>query len=175
MFLHTLAAEGGSPVAFKIAPYIFAIVVAGTAFFILTKFVWPRIISGLDEREAKILGEIKNAESARADAEKAKSDFESALAGARKEAADMVAQARADAKAAGDDAKARNERELADMKQRARTEIDAARQEAVASIHAEAATLATAIAGKILQREISVDDQQRLLDESLKELAGTRN
>jgi F0F1-type ATP synthase membrane subunit b/b' len=34
--------------------------------------------------------------------------------------------------------------------------------------------LATQIAGKILQREISADDQQRLLEESLRELQAAR-
>ena len=34
----------------------------------------------------------------------------------------------------------------------------------------EALSIATQIAGKILQREVSVEDQQRLLEESLREL-----
>lgn len=166
-----LGAEGSSnPVDPKLLPYITTIVVAGVSFFVLVKYVWPRIMQGLDDREQKILGEISSAEQARAGAEQAKSEFELALVNARREATEMVSQARSDAKAAGDELKARNERELNEMKQKAREEIESARADAVASLHAEAATLATQIAGKILQREVSVEDQQRLLDESLREL-----
>jgi len=42
-------------------------------------------------------------------------------------------------------------------------------------VHAQTASLATAIAGRILKREITPTDQQRLVDESLRELAGSRN
>jgi len=174
--LQTLAAEGpANPVDPKLLPYVTTIVVAGVSFWVLVKYVMPRITSGLDDREQKILGEIESAEQARADAEQAKADFERALADARREAAEMVSQARADAKKAADELRARNEQELGEMKRKAREDIEGARADAVASLHAEATMLATQIAGKILQREISVEDQQRLLDESLRELAQTRN
>ncbi len=45
---------------------------------------------------------------------------------------------------------------------------------AITDLHAEAASLAADIAGRILKREISSEDQQRLVDESLGELAGAR-
>jgi F-type H+-transporting ATPase subunit b len=174
--IQLLGAEGPSnPVDPKLLPYITTIVVAGLSFFVLVKFVWPRIMQGLDDREQKILGEIESAEKAREEAEKAKADFQSALADARREAAEMVSQARADAKAAGDELKARNEAELGEMKRKAREEIESARADAVASIHAEGTMLATQIAGKILQREISGGDQQRLLEESLRELRAARS
>ncbi len=174
-FLQLLAAEGPSnPVDPKLLPYITTIVVAGVSIFILVKYVFPRIMQGLDDRENKILGEIESAENARAEAEKAKAEFEKALADARREAAEMVSKARADAKAAGDELRARNEQELAEMKRKAREEINSARADAVASLHAEASMLATQIAGKILQREISAVDQQRLLEESLLELQDAR-
>lgn len=171
-----LAAEGAkSPVDFKIVPYFTTVIVAGASFFILVKFVWPRIIGGLDDREAKILGEIKGAEDARAEAEAAKAEFERSLAEARKEATEMVAQARNDAATAAAQLKAQNERELGEMKQRARAEIQSAQAEAVSALHAEATALATAMASKILQREVSVEDQQRLLEDSLRELGAARS
>lgn len=174
--IQLLGAEGSSnPVDPKLLPYITTIVVAGVSFFLLVKFVWPRITQGLDDREQKILGEIESAEKAREEAEKAKADFQTALGEARREAAEMVSQARAGAKAAADEFKARNEQELGRMKQRAREEIESARADAVAALHAEATMLATQIAGKILQREISSGDQQRLLDESLRELQAARS
>jgi F0F1-type ATP synthase membrane subunit b/b' len=57
---------------------------------------------------------------------------------------------------------------------RATSDIEAAKSAAVAEIHSEAATLAAAMAGKILRREITPKDQQKLVEESLSEL-GRRN
>jgi F-type H+-transporting ATPase subunit b len=169
-----LAAEG-NPVAAELVPLVTTLVVFVVAFLILKASVWPKITHGLDERERKILGEISAAEEARQQANTALREYEESLAAARKEAAEMINSAKANAKAAADELRERNEAELADMKQRAARDIDAAKRAAIDEIHAEATTLAAAIAGKILQREISVDDQQRLIVESLRELQPARN
>ena len=51
-------------------------------------------------------------------------------------------------------------------------DIESAKSAAVAEIHAEAGALATAVASKILGREITVADQQQLVQESLAEMKG---
>ena len=152
-------------------PAVTTIVVFGVAFTILALKVWPAIIKGLDERQAKILEEIKAAEESRAQANAALAEYEESMANARREANEMIAKARDDAKAVADDLRSRNESELTEMKERARSDIDSARRAAVAELHADAAVLAASIAGKILRREISEADQQRLVEESIEELA----
>ena len=174
--LLTFAADAeASPVALVLLPSIVAIVVFTVAFLVLKSQVWPKITSALDDREDKILGEIKAAEEAREKADAARSEFESSLAEARRESAEMISQARGDAKRAGEELRVRNEADLAEMKDRARRDIESARADAVAEIHREATQLASAMASRILQREINVEDQQQLLDESLKELASVRS
>ena len=166
-----MKAEARGVMDLNLMPAITTLVVFGIAFTILAVKVWPAIVKGLDERQAKILEEIKAAEEARAQANAALAEYEESLASAKKEAADMINKARADAKAVADDLRSRNEAELVEMKERATRDIDAARKSAVAELHAEAAVLATSIAGKILSREISPEDQQRLVEESIQELA----
>ena len=87
----------------------------------------------------------------------------------------MIAKAKADAKSAGEELRRQNETELASMKQRATRDIESAKQAAITELHAEATVLATAIAGKILQREISASDQQNLVEETLEELGRMQN
>jgi F-type H+-transporting ATPase subunit b len=176
MLTFLLAAEGGgNPVEFNPIAYITALVVFLIAFGILATVVWPKITKALDERAAKILGEIEAAERARGDAEQAKAKFEKELALARDEAGRLVAQAKADAQRLADELRARSEAELQDRLQRATAEIEGAKRAAVSEIHSRAAELATTVASKILQRQISDGDQQRLVEESLRELAGRRN
>jgi F-type H+-transporting ATPase subunit b len=170
------AAEGGAnPVEFNPVAYITALVVFLIAVSILRVLVWPKITAAFDAREQKILGEIEAAERSRAEAEAAKAKFEKELAAAREEAGRLVAQAKADAQRLADDLRARSEAELQDRLNKATAEIDGAKRAAVSEIHARAADLATAVASKILQRQIGDADQQRLVEESLRELAGRRN
>lgn len=164
--------EHAELMALEWLPAVTSLVVFGIAFLFLYWKVWPKIIQGLDDRQNKIREEIANAEKAREQARAALAEYESELASARQEAAEMIAQAKSDAKAVAQDLRERNEAELAEMKQRAMRDLDAARRAAVTELHAEAANLAADIAGRILKREISAEDQKRLVDESLEELAG---
>jgi F-type H+-transporting ATPase subunit b len=173
MFL-LFAAEDGNPVAVQLLPALTSIVVFVVFYLILRATVWPKIVGGLNDREAKIRGEIEAAEKAREDAKAAQDEYRLALADARKEAGEMIARARGDAKTAADELRKRNEAELVEMKQRAGEDINSAKLAAIKELHMEAASLAAALAGKILQREISVEDQQRLVEESLRELGRVR-
>ena len=156
-------------------PGVTALVVFGIAFGVLGVFVWPKITSALDDRERKIRDEIAGAEKARGDAEAAKAKFEKDLSTAREESSRMIVQAKADAQRIADDLRARAEVELQERLTKATMEIEGAKRAAIAEIHARGAELATAVAGKILQRNINESDQHRLVEESLAELAGRRN
>ena len=156
-------------------PAVTTLVVFLLAFGFLYIKVWPKIIQGLDDRQNKIRQEITNAEKAREKANAALAEYEQELASARQEANELIGKARADAKAVARELRERNEVELGEMKQRATRDLQNAKRAAIMELHTEAATLATEIAGKILKREISAADQQRLVDESLGELAGVED
>lgn len=143
-------------------------------FFILAaKFVWPHILKGLDEREQKLRDDLDAAQEAREQAKEALSQYEEELKKARSEAGEMIAKARQDAKAAGEELRANNIKELVELKAAANADIESAKKAAIVELHTEASTLAVAIAGKILNREISADDQKELVNNSLSELTGS--
>ena len=156
-------------------PAVTALVVFLIAFGFLYVKVWPQIVKGLDDRQRKIRQEIDTAEEAREQAKAALAEYERELASARDEANQMIARAKIGAQAAAQELRSRNEAELAELKQRAAREIESAKRSAISELHAEAATLAADIASKILQREISAEDQQRLIDDSLRELTSARH
>lgn len=173
MLTYTLAAEQADIIYPGIVPFITTIVVFLVVFGIAATLIWPKIMKALDEREAKIRDEINSAEEAREQAKSLLADYEKNLKLAREEANQMIAKARSDAKAVAEELRSRNEQELADLKGRAAREIETAKQNAITEIYAEATTLATMMASKILAKELAPEDQQRLVDESLGELAGT--
>lgn len=154
-------------------PAVTALVVFLLAFGFLYMKVWPKIVQGLEDRENKIRQEIESAEQAREQAKAALAEYERSLASAREEANAMIVKAKADAKEAGAQLRARNEIELTELKQRAARDIDTAKAAAIGELHTQAAMLATDIAGKILARAMTAEDQQRLINESLDELGAT--
>ena len=166
------AAQGGgpNPLDFQVVPMITALLVFGTAFFILSKAVWPRIVKGLDDRDAKIRGEIQAAEEARKRADEALKEYERSLAQAKAEANALVEQTKAEQTRLAADLRTQAEAELTELREGARRNIEAAKRAAVAEIYQEASVLATAVAEKILQRELNDQDQARLVEETLAEI-----
>lgn len=170
--------KSSSPIAgYKeaLASSITALVVFGIALFILSTKVWPMITAGLDERNAKIREEIASAEAARAQARAALEEYQQSLSHARVEAQRMLDETRTEQARLAADLKARAERDLNEMREKAKRDIDNAKKAALGEIYTESVSLATRMAGKILQREVTAGDQQRMLEESLAELAGSRS
>ena len=164
-----LAAEG-SVVDVSYLTLGTTIVVFILFFLLAAKFVWPHILTGLDQREQKLKNDLDAAEEAREQAKQALAQYEEELKKARAEASEMIAQAKQDAKVAAEELRSSNVRELAELKATAASEIETAKQAAIGEIHTEASSLSVAIASKILQREISADDQQKIVRESLDEI-----
>ncbi len=160
MMLYLLAAEGGNPVIPVLVPAITSVVVFVVFYLLLKAMVWPKITKGLDDRADKIRGEIKAAEDARAQAKASQQEYEKSLSEARHEANEMIAKARADALKAGEELKRRNEAELSEMKQRATQDITSAKMTAIKELHAEAATLAAAVAKKIASGQSNDAEQE---------------
>lgn len=150
---------------------ITALVVFGVVMFILATKVWPIITGGLDERNNKIREEIAAAEAAQIQARAALEEYEKSLAEARVEAQKMLDETRTEQGRLAAELKTKAERELGEMREKAKREIDSAKKAAISELYAESVGLATQIAGKILQREVTVADQTRMLEESLSEMS----
>jgi F-type H+-transporting ATPase subunit b len=137
---------------------------------VLSKFVWPSILKGLQAREEKIRTDITAAESANKAAQKTLAEYQQKLAEAHAEARKLVESARQDAEAVRARLSHETEQQIAAMQKRASDEINQARTAAVQELYARAAELSVAVAEKILQRQFTESDTKSLIDQSLKEL-----
>lgn len=156
-------------------PYVFNLAMFLILFGILAKFVWPKILEGLQARETKQREDLTKAEQAAAEAQKALEQNKDQLAEARKEAQSIVDNARAESEKLATRLRDQAEKDVAQMKERATQEIRSAQEQALSEIYSEAASISTQIAGRILRREINADDQRQLVDDSLRELNETRH
>ncbi|MCC7408639.1 MAG: F0F1 ATP synthase subunit B [Phycisphaeraceae bacterium] len=150
---------------------IWSIVVFGVFFGVLSFLVWPKILKGLRAREQKLHDDLEHAEQAAKKAADTLAKIETRLAAAQAEARQLIDRSRGEAEKLAGQIKADAEREGLALRQRAQKEIESATEQAVAQLHAEAASLATQIAGKILHRTINENDQRALVSEALAELS----
>ena len=168
-----LAASGGGEsniFAGDLGNAIWTLVIFGAVLFVLGKYAWGPMLESLQQREKFIRESLEQAKSDREAAEGRLKEYEEKLTAARAEATAIVEEGRRDA----DEARRRIEEEArgeADkMVARAKREIQIAQQTAVRELYATSASLATDLAGRVLGREVSPEDHERLIAESLDEL-----
>jgi len=155
--------------------FIWTIVVFLVLLALLAKFAWRPLLEALDSRQAAIVKSLDDAQAAKRELERLTQESAAIIRTARVEADSIVSRSRLDA-----------DRLREEMKQKARAESDyivrdAQRQiqlqtgQALQQIRREAAELSIAVASKILQRNISKEDNERLIDDALRQMDGQRN
>jgi F-type H+-transporting ATPase subunit b len=141
----------------------------------LAKFAWGPLLQALDSRQRLIRQSLDDAQKATEELQRLKQESAHVIRDARVEADAIITRSRADA-----------DRVREDMKQKARAEADAIvrsaeRQiqlettRALQQIRQEAGDLSVMIASKIIQRNLSKEDNERLIDEALKQMEGPRH
>jgi len=142
---------------------------------LLTKFAWRPLLAALDSRQNAIRKSLDDAQQARQELERLSQESVTILNKARTEADQVIARGRADA-----------ERLREDMKQKARAEADAIVKgaesqiqletaRALQLIRTEAVDLSVMIASKLIQRNLTKEDNERLIEEALKQVEGPRH
>jgi F-type H+-transporting ATPase subunit b len=165
--------HAADPVAenLHLGTFLITIIIFVCLFLVLSKTAWKPILNGLKKRETAIRDSIEAAQRAKADAERTTQELEAKMQEVQRQAAQQLEQAKADALRVAESIRAQAEAESLALKDRTLREIEAAKVQAVGEINAHAAELGTAVARKILQRNVTADDQARLVEESLSELA----
>lgn len=151
--------------------FLITIIIFICLFLVLSRTAWKPILTGLKKREAAIRESIEAAQRAKADAERTTQELEAKMQEVQRQAAQQLEQAKMDAQRVAETIRTQAEADSTALKDRTLREIDAAKVQAVGEINAHAAELGTAVARKILQRNVTADDQARLVEESLSELA----
>ncbi len=152
------------------ATFIWQIILFIALFAVLAVFVWPRILSALQGREERMRADLLRAEAAGREADETLTRYKAQLAEAQRESRVLIEQARGEAQRAAAEVKADAQREIQQTRERLEVEIRDAKEQAVADIRSHHAQVATQIASKILQREVTPEDQSRLVDDALAQL-----
>jgi F-type H+-transporting ATPase subunit b len=175
--LAAVAAETNDPK--DLYPHWSELIVGAVAFFVLLvfmgKWVLPRVNTLLEQRRAKIVGQLEEAERTRREAEEMRSEYRKQLGSAREEANRIIEEARKTAEQLRRDIQANAEREAEATVARAQEAIGAERERAFDELRAQVASLAVDLAGIVVSRELDTKTHQRLIDEYIDKVATTGN
>lgn len=133
-------------------------------YLVLKKLLFKPLKNMIDSRKAEIDGMYLNAEKAEGDAEKMKKEYEERLAGAKSESEEILKNAMRRATLKEEeilrDAKQRADRVI----ERASEEIEQEKKRAVNDIKDEVSEIAIAIAGAVIEKEVSEKEHSDLID-----------
>jgi F-type H+-transporting ATPase subunit b len=172
-----LASEGGGqggPFEGNIGNALWTLIIFGLVIFVLGKFAWKPILGGLQQREEFIRTSLTQAKADREAAEARLKEYSDKLNTARAEATAIVEEARRDAEALKRRFQEETQAEANLTIERARREIKIAQETGVKELYILTAQLTTQVASKILQREIQPSDHERLIQDSIRELASSK-
>jgi F-type H+-transporting ATPase subunit b len=143
--------------------------------FLLRKFAWGPLLKALEERQKTIAAAVEHARLAREQLEQAQANAAEAMAQARREAEAFLVQARNDANQFRQELRDKAAAEADSITKNAERQIQRETAKAVEAIRREAVDLSVAMASKLIRRQVSPQDQETLLQESLKEIGRTGN
>ncbi len=139
--------------------------------FILTKFAWKPIMSGLREREDSIESALRMADQAKIEMQQLKAGNEKLLADARQERDRMMQEATVMVNQFRETEKVKAVEEANRITQQAREAIQTEKNAALAEVKNTAAKLSLDIAERILRRELADPAAQtQLVDSYLKDV-----
>ena len=137
---------------------------------LLARFAWRPLLQALEKRQASIVQSLDDAQRARQELERLQRESAQMMAAARAEAESIVARSRSDAEALREELKVKARAEAAAIVKNAERQIQLETARAVQQIRHEAVDLSVAIASKILQRQVSREDNEALIQDALKQV-----
>ena len=141
---------------------------------LLARFAWRPLLEALERRQATIAQSLEDAQQARQELERLRRESAQMLAAARVEAEAIVSRSRSDAEVLREELKQKSRAEAASIVKNAERQIQLETARAIQQIRSEAVDLSVAIASKILRRQVSKEDNEGLIEETLKQVEARR-
>ena len=150
--------------------FIWTILTFLTLVFVLGKFAWKPLLQALDSRQEMIRKSLDDAQQAKKDLEQVQAESNRIVAKARADADAIIASSRVDATKLQEELRRKARAEADGIIQTAQKEIQRQTDQSLAQIREEAVDLSLMIASKLIQRNLSKEDNDRLIEDTLKQI-----
>lgn len=151
---------------------VLAILAFALLYWLLNKYAFGPLFSVMEKRRQRVMEEMEKAEADRQKAEQLLAEQTEALQSARKEAYDVLEQARQTSSKQADEIIGEARAEATRLKEDAVREIESEKQKAVADLRAQVGELSVMIASKIIEEEVDAKKQEALIRDQLKQAGG---
>jgi F-type H+-transporting ATPase subunit b len=138
--------------------------------WILKRYAWGPVVSGLEARREKIRGEFREAERVRGEAAELKGQYEAKLRGADAEARQRIQEAVAEGQKVAAEIKTQAQGEAERRLERAEDEIAREREKAKEMLKEQVIRLSMRTAEKILRQQIDGNAHRKLVGEFIDEV-----
>jgi len=141
---------------------------------LLAKFAWKPLLEALETRQQGIRKALDDAQAAKQELERLEQESAQMMRKARAEAEALITQSRADADRLREEIRQKAKADAEGIMRNAERQIQLETGRALQQIRSEAVDLSVMIASKIIQRNITKEDNERLIADALKQVEGNR-
>ena len=142
---------------------------------LLARFAWRPLLEALERRQSMIVKALDDAQRAKQELERLTQESSRIVTAARVEAEAIVSRSRSDAEVLREEIKQKSRAEAAAIVKNAERQIQLETARAIQQIRHEAVDLSVTIASKILKRNVSKEDNEGLIEETLKQVEARRD
>ncbi len=150
--------------------YIWTILTFLVLMALLARFAWRPLLEALERRASAIRQSLDDVRTAKEELERVHVESARILGESRAKADEILNATRADANRFREEMKEKARAEAGALVKAAERQIQHETARALQQIRQEAVNLSVDIASKLLQRNVSAADNQRLIDEALKQI-----
>ena len=143
----------------------------GIVLFVLWRFAYRPVLEMLETRRQKIAKSMDEAEQIKAELAETQAERDKVMVTANQKAEKLIADAKEAAKQVGKAEGERAVKQAEEIIRKAREATEADRERMLSELKAEVGRLVVETTAKVSGKVLTAEDQQRLIDETNKELA----
>ena len=150
--------------------FIWTIVTFLVLLGLLAKFAWRPLLQALENRQQSIIKSLDDAKKAQQELERLHAESAEMIRQSRVEAEAIVARSRGDAERLREEMKQKARMEADGIVKAAQRQIQLETSRALQQIRREAVDLSVMIASKLIRRNLTKEDNERLIAEALEQI-----
>jgi F-type H+-transporting ATPase subunit b len=141
---------------------------------LLGKFAWKPLLAALERRHEMIKNSLDDALKAKQELERLQLESKQIISEARVEAQSIVAKTRSEAEKLKGEMRQKAKEEADSIVRSAEKQIQVETEKAIGEIRGEVVDLSLLVASKLIEKNLSKEDNQSLIEESLKQIKSSR-
>ena len=152
--------------------FIWTILTFLILFYVLAKFAWKPLLTALESRENTIKSSLEDAQKAKTELERLNAESEEIIANARSEAQTIRVDAKSAAEKIKADVMVQAGEDAKKIREDAQKQINVEKDKAIHEIRQEVVSLTMMVAEKVIKKNLSKEDNQALIEDSIQHLKG---